>query len=44
MVRFVNAWFVRERDKKDKWKAEAEARKQPEKKRSGKYDEIYDKY
>lgn len=42
--RFVNAWFVRERDKKDKWKAEAEARKQPEKKRSGKYDEIYYKY
>ena len=41
--RFVNAWFVRERDKKDKWKAEAEAKK-PEKKRSGKYDEIYDKY
>ena len=42
--RFVNAWFVRERDKKDKWKAEAEAKKQPEKKRSGKYDEIYEKY
>ena len=43
-ARFLNAWFVRERDKKDKWKAEAEAKKQPEKKRSGKYDEIYDKY
>ena len=43
-ARFLNAWFVRERDKKDKWKAEAEARKQPEKKRSGKYAEIYEKY
>ena len=47
-MKFVNAWFVREREKRAQWREEAKARNEkpekPEKKRTGKYDEIYDKY
>lgn len=44
-ARFINAWFVRERDKRQQWREQAIVRNKPQKKeRSHKYDEIYDRY